>query len=95
MKENIVNDIKNAGKNSLHQWPDRMVGKASLAIEPQLAIGDWIPSPRKLRNASAKIADGTVKVIWTIIRPIVLGKRFFLMILPVFVPNVLEARTNS
>src|SRR5699024_7009960 len=95
LNANMVNDMKNAGNKSVHQLPDKIAPNESLAITPQLALGAWTPSPMKLKNASAKMADGTVNVIWTIIGPIVFGSKFFCMIRLDLAPNDLDASTNS
>src|SRR5699024_3102065 len=84
---NIGNEMKQAGKNNVHQCPDKIALNESFAITPQLAEGAWMPSPIKLKNASAKIAVGTVNVICTIMGPIVFGSKFFRMILDVFAPK--------
>src|SRR5690606_2531175 len=95
LKANIVSEMKNAGKNNVHQFPERMAPNESFAITPQLAFGEEIPSPIKLRNASAKMADGTVKVICTMIGPIEFGSSPLRIIREVFVPNAFDARIYS
>ena len=46
---------------------------ASFASVPHEAIGTLMPMPRKLRNASLKIAPGTRNAVETMIGPIELG----------------------
>lgn len=47
----------------------------SLTSTPQLAAGAWMPRPRKLKNASVKMAVGMVSVMAAIMGPIALGMR--------------------
>src|SRR5690625_7688195 len=39
LNANIVNEMKKAGKNNVHQFPDKIAPSASFAITPQLACG--------------------------------------------------------
>src|SRR5699024_5849983 len=48
LKANIVNEMKKAGKNNVHQCPDKIALNESFAITPQLAYGAWMPSPINL-----------------------------------------------
>jgi hypothetical protein len=62
---------------------------------PIEAPGTCIPSPIKLRNASPKMASGTVKVRFTMIGPIEFGIRCFHTSRGPLAPRDLEARANS
>src|SRR5699024_1597911 len=86
LNANIVHEMKYAGKNNVHQFPDKIAPNESFAITHQLACGAWSPSPITLRIASANIADGTVTVICTIIGPMEFGSKSFLMIRRVRAP---------
>ncbi|MNR65280.1 hypothetical protein D3C85_1882550 [compost metagenome] len=68
---------------------------ASLIIVPSDAAGDCTPKPRKLRNASAKMALGTVSVSVTIIGPMALGIRCRNKIRAVLAPSACAAITYS
>jgi len=60
LKANSVRLRKKAGKKRRHHSPDKITAVESSIIVPQLAKGACTPSPRKLRNASAKMALGMV-----------------------------------
>jgi peroxiredoxin len=70
----MVRLIKKAGKASLHGKYLR-AERPSFAMVPQLATGACTPRPKKLKNASEKIAAGTVKVIVVMMGPMALGRR--------------------
>src|SRR5699024_11728250 len=61
----------------------------------QLACGDGIPKPKKLRKASVKIAFGIVNVSVTRIAPIALGTKCLVIIRTVLAPKDLDAKINS
>src|SRR3712207_9392431 len=65
-----------SGNHSIYGW-NRISLAPSLIRDPSEASGTWIPRPIKLRNASAKIADGIVNMRLTIIAPKELGIRGF------------------
>src|SRR5690606_39330836 len=52
----------------------RIKGRAALSMAPHSAVGGCAPMPRKLRAAADKIAPAMIKVHWTIIGPMELGK---------------------
>src|SRR5699024_11605771 len=52
LKANIVNEIKNAGKNNVHQCPDRIAPRESFAITPQLATGAILSGHRSEEHTS-------------------------------------------
>ena len=65
------------------------------AIVPQEAIGCGTPKPKKLKNASVKIALGIVNVIVTKMAPNAFGIKCFEIICPVEAPSVRAAKTYS
>src|SRR5215211_1727669 len=67
----------------------------SLIREPKDASGTWIPSPIKLKNASAKIAAGIVNIRFITMSPRELGIRCFHTSLNPLAPREREASVNS
>jgi hypothetical protein len=57
LKERIIKLIINAGK-IIRYGLDETDSRAADVKDPRLAIGADTPIPKKLRNASVKIADG-------------------------------------
>src|SRR5690625_7420764 len=55
LNANMVNEIKKAGKKSVHQCPDKMAPNESLAMTPQLAKGACMPKPIKLRSEERRV----------------------------------------
>ena len=64
-------------------------------IVPRLAAGAAIPIPRKLKNASVKIACGIRKIKFTVIGPAALGRRCLVRILMEGIPSIFAARAKS
>ena len=68
---------------------------ASLARVPQLALGTWIPMPKKLKNASWNMAEGIRNVTVTMMEPMLLGIRWCIRICHLLSPQTLAARAKS
>src|SRR2546423_2577859 len=73
----------------------RNAWKPSAAIAPHDGVGGWTPRPRKLRNASNRIACGMPNVAWTMIGPRAFGRMCRERILLGRVPLDRAASTNS
>jgi hypothetical protein len=67
----------------------------SLIRDPSEALGIWMPSPIKLRNDSAKMASGMVKITEIIMGPRELVMRCFHTSLNLSAPREREARAYS
>jgi len=75
LKAKTVNNIAIPGKME-YQGAEPIYFIPSLIMLPQLGVGGVIPSPKKLRAASLKIAFDIHSVATTMISPIILGKTF-------------------
>ena len=64
-------------------------------MEPQLAVGAWMPMPRKLRDASYMMALGIPNVTRTITVEMLLGIKCLVIILKSEAPLALAASTYS
>ena len=53
--------------------PKRLPSPSRMML-PQLALGGWVPRPRKLKVASRRTAVATHKVSTTTIEPAMLGR---------------------
>ena len=68
---------------------------ASFANTPHEAVGADTPKPKKLKNASLKIALGTANVRFTMITPKLFGIKCLSKIFVSLTPSVRTARTYS
>lgn len=71
------------------------IARPSFTSEPNDVLGAGTPIPIKLKNASKKIAFGTVNIEVTIIAPSVFGKICLKISFKFDEPNVRDAKTNS
>ena len=60
---------------------------------PQLGFGGWVPMPRKLSDASSRIAEATQSVISTTIGAAMFGTTWRKMITGVRTPMAIAAST--
>ena len=72
-----------------------MVSKALRNMPPQVGVGGLTPTPRKLSDASSKMAPATARLAWTITGAIQLGIRCLSIIRHGGAPIPVTAMMNS
>ena len=73
LNERTAKMTKRPGSRSQGRLRTTLTCCASWSNTPQLAMGGWIPSPRKLKAVSARIIPGTERVAMTMMWLSVLG----------------------
>ena len=89
-----VKKIAPPEKVDIHHWVIKN-SRPSLTMTPQSAVGGWVPSPRKLRLASNRMAVAIQRVDITIMSPAIFGKICLVMIFVFDWPVALLASTYT